>query len=107
MSKRKKRRKRMRGKRGTIAVMAAGVLLLSGCGGMTLPGFGTGPSANDEAHFIYQGHDFGPGRDAEYQQGVKDGCRTAGGDYAKNHALYQGSPSYKAGWEHGRLHCKK
>jgi hypothetical protein len=58
-------------------------------------------------HFIYKGHDFGPDRNAEYRQGAIDGCNTAGGNYSKNHALYQNNTSYHTGREPGRLHCKK
>jgi hypothetical protein len=85
-----------------------GAMLLSGCGELTMPSFGSGgPSVAGEEHFVYQGHDFGPGRDASYRQGVMDGCRTAGGSYAKDHTLFKSDDSYKTGWEHGRLHCGK
>jgi hypothetical protein len=73
---------------------------------MSLPSFGAGDANNGE-HFVYQGHDFGPSRDASYQKGAIDGCTTAGGTYSKDHTLFKSDPSYKAGWEHGRLHCGK
>jgi len=95
-------------------IMAVGTaLVLGGCGGsLTLPSLGVGVEENNQSagggdHFIYQGHDFGPDRNTEYRQGVMDGCRTAGGTYSKNHALFRDNTSYRAGWEHGRLHCKK
>jgi len=56
--------------------------------------------------FVYHGHDFGPHRNAEYRAGVVDGCRTADGDYSKNHERYRVDIDYHDGWEHGRLHCK-
>jgi len=96
-------------RRAMMAVTVAGsMMLLSGCSGMmSLPSFGSGGSADGGEHFIYQGHDFGPDRDASYREGVVDGCTTAGGTYAKNHTLFKSDPSYRAGWEHGRLHCGK
>lgn len=81
----------------------SGLLLLSGCGNNVpqLPG-GVGGGN----HYVYKGHDFGPDRDSDYRTGVVDGCRTTEGDYTKNHALFKTNESYRAGWEHGRLHCK-
>ena len=92
---------------GSVLILSASMLFLSGCGGMTLPSFGSAPSVENAEHFIYQGHDFGPGRNADYRQGVLDGCKTAQGTYTKNHASFRNNEDYKAGWEHGRLHCKK
>jgi len=91
---------------GNILIVSAGILFLSGCGGMTLPSFGSASSAESAEHFIYRGHDFGPGRNVDYRQGVLDGCKTARGIYTKSHASFRGNEDYKAGWEHGRLHCK-
>jgi len=97
-----KMRKRSKGL--TVAIMAAGVLALSGCGSMTLPSFGMGSTAESE-HFVYQGIDFGPAENENFKKGVIDGCTTAGGNYAKDHTLFKGDMHYKAGWESGRLKC--
>jgi len=83
----------------TISGIAA-AMLLSGC----VSSESSIAAGGDD--FIYRGHDFGPDRNAEYRQGVKDGCRTSDGDYTKNHASYETNESYHDGWEHGRLHCK-
>jgi hypothetical protein len=94
-------------KKAMMAMTVAGsVMFLSGCGELSLPSFGTEDASGGE-HFVYQGHDFGPSRDASYRQGVVDGCTTASGTYAKDHTLFKSDASYKAGWEHGRLHCGK
>lgn len=59
--------------------------------------------AND---YIYQGINFGSDRDADFKQGVQDACRTADGDYTKDHHKFNHNESYKIGWEDGRLECK-
>jgi len=80
------------------------LLGLGGCGGISLPSPG-GSTAESGEHFVYKGHDFGASRNETYKKGVVDGCKTAGGDYSKDHKLFQSSDDYRAGWEHGRLHC--
>ncbi len=78
----------------TLSLSAA--FLFSGC-------TGAGPSKND---FVYQGHNFGANRDVNYRMGVRDGCTTAAGDYAKNHEKFKSNSGYRVGWENGRMHCK-
>ena len=89
-----------------IVLAVTGALALSGCSGLNP--FATPSPAEPSAtsgNFSYQGHDFGANRDAGFRHGVIDGCKTAGGHYTKNHTLFRGNPSYKAGWENGRLTC--
>jgi hypothetical protein len=57
-------------------------------------------------NYVYNGVDFGINRDENFKQGVRDACRTAKGDYTKNHALFNNNLSYKDGWESGLLKCK-
>ena len=59
--------------------------------------------AND---YVYQGINFGPDRDANFKKGVQDACKTADGDYTKDHHLFKTNVSYRVGWEDGRLQCK-
>ena len=59
--------------------------------------------AND---YVYQGINFGPDRDAFFKKGVQDACKTADGDYTKDHHLFKTNESYRVGWEDGRLQCK-
>ncbi len=86
-----------------VAVSAM-ALMISGCGGITIPYVG---QVGGGEHFVYTGHDFGADRNEDYKKGVMDGCKTAQGDYMKNHELFQSNDHYRAGWEHGRLHCAK
>ncbi|WP_294955231.1 hypothetical protein [Sulfurovum sp.] len=86
-----------------ISMLAAGTLavfLFSGC---VSSESSVAPGIED---FVYRGHDFGPDRDSDYRRGVMDGCRTTDGDYTKDHGRFKTNESYRAGWEHGRLHCK-
>ncbi|MCF6207665.1 MAG: hypothetical protein L3J47_12390 [Sulfurovum sp.] len=79
---------------------------LSGCVGSAPGTVPSGYGSDSGKDFIYNGHNFGPERDAEYRAGVEDGCKTSNGDYTKNHTAYQTNESYHVGWDHGRLHCK-
>ena len=63
-------------------------------------------SVSHENDYIYQGINFGPDRDASFKQGVQDACKTADGDYTKDHNLFKTNVSYRVGWEDGRLQCK-
>ena len=82
---------------GVSAALATG-LLLTAC---------TSSSAiNSYNDYIYQGINFGSDRDASFKKGVRDACKTADGDYTKDHNLFNNNESYKVGWEDGRLQCK-
>ena len=63
-------------------------------------------SVSHENDYIYQGINFGPDRDASFKKGVQDACKTADGDYTKDHNLFKTNVSYRVGWEDGRLQCK-
>ena len=56
--------------------------------------------------YVYQGINFGADRNADFKQGVRDACRTADGDYTKDHTKFNNNENYKIGWEDGRLQCK-
>ena len=64
-----------------------------------------GPAPITENTFMYNDHNFGENRNANYKQGVIDGCKTSAGDYSKNHALFKNNQSYSVGWEDGRINC--
>jgi len=72
-------------------------LLLSAC---------TSSSPVSYNDYIYNGINFGSDRDASFKQGVRDACKTADGDYTKDHNLFKNNESYHIGWEDGRLQCK-
>jgi len=78
-------------------------LLFTGCG--EVPNLDNNRAASN-GDFVYRNHNFGANRDAEYRKGVQDGCHTSDGDYTKNHTLFKTENDYRAGWEHGRMHCK-
>jgi len=63
-------------------------------------------SVSHENDYIYQGINFGSDRDAHFKKGVQDACKTADGDYTKDHDLFNNNISYRVGWEDGRLQCK-
>jgi hypothetical protein len=95
----------MKSYRKTAIILVAGSFMLSGCAIPYLYHTATAPSSQ-EASFVYQGINFGTNRDADFKRGVKDGCTTASGAYAKDHASFNTSSSYRTGWENGRLKCK-
>ena len=66
----------------------------------------TSSSMTLEDDYIYQGINFGSDRDASFKKGVQDACRTAGGNYTKDHNKFNNNESYRIGWEDGRLQCK-
>lgn len=72
-------------------------LLLTAC---------TSSTPSMENAYIYNGINFGSNRNADFQQGVRDACRTSDGDYTKNKTLFDDNESYRIGWEDGRLQCK-
>lgn len=42
----------------------------------------------------------------EYKIGTKDGCRTAKGNYTKDHAKFRVDLDYHEGWFNGRQRCQ-
>ena len=56
--------------------------------------------------YTYNDIDFGSDRDSDFKHGVRDGCKTAKGDYVKDYSLFKDSKSYKIGWENGRIKCE-
>ena len=80
-----------------IILSIGSILIFSACVGSPKVG------KND---FVYKGYNFGANRGIDYQQGIKDGCRTSSGDYTKNHKRFNNNQNYHMGWGNGRLHCK-
>jgi len=81
-----------------ITTTIAAGFLLTACGGST--------SITHSNDYVYRGINFGPDRDATFKKGVQDACKTADGEYTKDHYLFNNSTSYRVGWEDGRLQCK-
>jgi hypothetical protein len=85
-----------------FAVMIGGAV--GGCTSSSLAQMESLPvSGND---YIYRGINFGPERNEAFKTGVMDACRTADGDYTKDHERFENDISYRSGWEDGRLQCK-
>jgi len=87
-------------KQKTILSLLAGLLLgllLSAC---------TSSELSVQNAYMYKGINFGGDRDASFKHGVRDACKTADGDYTKDHGLFKSNESYRIGWEDGRLQCK-
>ena len=40
-----------------------------------------------------------------FQNGAKDGCATANGEYTKNSQAFNNDTEYNNGWFHGRKKC--
>ena len=40
-----------------------------------------------------------------FQQGAKDGCDTAKGEYTKDHSAFKQDQQYNDGWFYGRKKC--
>lgn len=80
----------------TNVLIATGILLTA-C---------TSSGVSLENVYIYNDINFGSDRNSDFQHGVRDACRTADGDYTKNHNLFKTNESYRIGWEDGRLQCK-
>ncbi len=80
----------------TSATIVIG-LVLTACTSSTVTSY------ND---YIYRGINFGSDRNTNFKQGVQDACRTADGDYTKDHQRFKTNESYRVGWEDGRLQCK-
>lgn len=76
--------------------MATG-MLLTAC---------TSSEVSMENAYIYNGINFGSERNTSFKKGVQDACKTAEGDYTKDHNLFNTNESYRSGWEDGRLQCK-
>lgn len=80
----------------TTAITATG-LFLTAC---------TSSSPTSYNDYIYNGINFGSDRNASFKKGVQDACKTADGDYTKNHDMFRNNEGYRIGWEDGRLQCK-
>ncbi|MBD3788873.1 MAG: hypothetical protein IE885_00670 [Campylobacterales bacterium] len=81
-----------------ISLTAILSLLATACAPSTVP-----PKAGG---YYYNGIYFGQNLDENYRHGIKDGCRTAQGEYTKSHRLFNNNQSYEDGWFLGRNKCR-
>jgi len=58
--------------------------------------------------YYYNGHNYGYNRDAYYQNGVRDGCKSRQRGYTvKNRYRWNNYSSYRSGWYAGKRQCRK
>jgi len=58
-------------------------------------------------NYCYKNLNFGPSQGSEFEKGVRDGCKTAEGNFRKDYSLSSSSDIYKNGWVLGRTKCKQ
>jgi len=63
------------------------------------------PVSVKEGGFYYHKIYFGKNIQKEIKQGIKDGCKTAQGEYTKSHTLFNENKNYQKGWFIGRSRC--
>ena len=89
-----------------MKIYTLSLLTLAATSALFLTACGDGPTLTADS-FVYNGHNFGHNRNADFKDGVRDGCKTSSGTYTKNHTLFNNSNAYHTGWEDGRIHCKE
>ena len=65
------------------------------------------PSTCQDGMYCYKNINFGKSEGADFEQGVRDGCRTAEGDFRKDYSKSSSSATYADGWILGRSKCKQ
>ena len=65
------------------------------------------PSTCQEGMYCYKNINFGKSEGADFEQGVRDGCKTAEGDFRKDYSKSSSSKTYVDGWMLGRSKCKQ
>jgi len=64
-------------------------------------------NCRQSGNFCYKNINFGKTRGADYEMGIKDGCRTGEGYFTKNYFMSSKSKDYYDGWILGRSKCKQ
>jgi len=82
------------------AVLGTGLLFyFTGCTSAKIP-------VSEEGYY-HSGIYFGKQHFSDiYEKGIKDGCTTAKGYYAKSHTLFNNNKDYHDGWFLGRNKCR-
>ena len=65
------------------------------------------PSTCQDGMYCYKNINFGKSEGADFEKGVRDGCRTAEGDFRKDYLKSSSSKTYTDGWVAGRSRCKQ
>jgi hypothetical protein len=77
----------------SLALAAALLLALSGCGSSALSGSASPATPAADS-------------DPNYRAGYQDGCTTAHGEYKKDSKLFNADKNYYDGWFAGRSACQ-
>lgn len=85
------------------AITTLSVLILDGCASNV----GCSKYSQKNGYFCYQNYNFGKHKSHIYKRGVRDGCHTANGSFAKNYSLSRRSKEYVLGWDAGRTKCRQ
>ena len=65
------------------------------------------PGNCSKGFFCYKNINFGKSRGKNFEQGIKDGCKTGEGTFTKDYSLSAISKDYFDGWILGRSKCKQ
>jgi len=65
------------------------------------------PSTCQDGMYCYKNINFGKSEGADFEQGVRDGCHTAEGNFRKDYSKSSSSATYADGWFLGRSKCKQ
>jgi len=76
----------------TLGVLFVATMVFSGC---------VGPD-----DFVFEGENYGAKRSEPYKDGVIAGCKTAKGNYKKDHESFNTIKDYNDGWFAGRRRCQ-
>ncbi len=81
----------------------ASIAILVGCSNSS----NATPSTCQEGMYCYKNINFGKSEGSDFEQGVRDGCHTAEGDFRKDYSKSSSSKTYVDGWMLGRSKCKQ
>jgi len=79
------------------------IVILAGCSNNS----NATPSTCQDGMYCYKSINFGKSEGADFEQGVRDGCTTAEGDFRKDYSKSSSSKTYVDGWMLGRSKCKQ
>ena len=65
------------------------------------------PALVENGGYYYNNIYFAKDIEETKQLGIKEGCKTAKGDYTKSHILFNNNIEYQKGWFIGRNRCNK
>jgi len=91
------------GKTVKISILLAVSTILIGCANSD----SATPGECQKGMYCYKSINFGVSRGADYEKGIRDGCRTGEGTFTKDYSMSSSSKDYFDGWILGRSKCKQ